>query len=621
MKNRRKMMFTGVISKVRPLAFFAFFAIAATLLPVAADAGTAELSWSAPSTNTDGSSITDLAGYKVYYGTAPGSYSNDVDAGKVTSYTVNDLAAGSTYYFAVTAYNSAGKESSYSTQVTKTMQVVDVTAPAVSGVYADNVTANSARINWSTNEKADSLVEYGTTLSYGYTNPLDTALTASHTQTVGGLSHSTLYNYRVTSKDASGNKTVSGNYTFTTAAPADTTAPAISNILVTDITSTSATVSWKTNEPSTTQVEYGIGSYSKASPLSTGKVTIHSVDLTGLAGFTPYDFRVKSADAAGNTATSVKQGFTTSNTIPSIGSFTASATSGNTPLAVNFAAAGADTDGFIAAYEWDFDGDGVYDSNTGSTGRASHTYGTAGTFDARVRVTDNGGAALESDATTITVSTSSAQPPVVNSISTTQDGSSMSMKFEVSVKVSGGSIVKYEWDFDGNGTIDATTASAPTTCKYSQPGTYKATVTVTDDKGATAKGQTTVTVDESVSGGSGVTPDSSGASLAGATSGACFIASAAYGSYLEPEVQVLRDFRDGVLLSNTAGKAFVSLYYMVSPPAADFISRHTGAKLAVRIALTPLVYGVKHPRVTLLLTLMFLSGAGFMLYRRKKGIR
>ncbi|MFO0754220.1 MAG: fibronectin type III domain-containing protein [Thermodesulfovibrionales bacterium] len=76
------------------------------------------LSWDAPTTNTDGSPLNDLAGYKVYYGTAPGSYSPPVTVGNVTSYTISGLSGG-TYYFTVTAYDTAGNESSYSNEVSK----------------------------------------------------------------------------------------------------------------------------------------------------------------------------------------------------------------------------------------------------------------------------------------------------------------------------------------------------------------------------------------------------------------------------------------------------------------------------------------------------------------------
>ncbi len=83
-------------------------------------AGSAQLSWTPPTANTDGTPLTDLAGYKVYYGTASGKYSQSVNAGNVTTYTVPNLTDGTTYYFATTAYNTAGAESGYSNEVSKT---------------------------------------------------------------------------------------------------------------------------------------------------------------------------------------------------------------------------------------------------------------------------------------------------------------------------------------------------------------------------------------------------------------------------------------------------------------------------------------------------------------------
>jgi len=80
----------------------------------------ATLSWDAPTTNTDGTDLTDLAGYKLYYGTSPGTYDSVIDAAKVTTYTVSDLTPA-TYYFAVTAYDEGGNESNYSNEVSKTV--------------------------------------------------------------------------------------------------------------------------------------------------------------------------------------------------------------------------------------------------------------------------------------------------------------------------------------------------------------------------------------------------------------------------------------------------------------------------------------------------------------------
>ena len=77
--------------------------------------------------------------------------------------------------------------------------------------------------------------------------------------------------------------------------------------------------------------------------------------------------------------------------------------------------------------------------------------------------------------------------------------------------------------------------------------------------------------------------------------GRCFIATAAYGSYLDPHVNALRAFRDRWLATNPPGRAFVGLYYRWSPPVAEFIRRHEAARRATRWVLTPLVVAVEHP--------------------------
>ena len=80
-------------------------------------AGTIKLAWDAPTTNSDGSPLTDLAGYYVYYGTASGVYGSPVDAKNVTTYTLTGLTPGQTYYITVTAYDTSGNESDKPTPV------------------------------------------------------------------------------------------------------------------------------------------------------------------------------------------------------------------------------------------------------------------------------------------------------------------------------------------------------------------------------------------------------------------------------------------------------------------------------------------------------------------------
>lgn len=73
------------------------------------------------------------------------------------------------------------------------------------------------------------------------------------------------------------------------------------------------------------------------------------------------------------------------------------------------------------------------------------------------------------------------------------------------------------------------------------------------------------------------------------TGGSCFIATAAYGSRMEPHLKILCEFRDRFLLTNAGGKSFVDIYYTYSPPVADFITRNDMLQTPVRWALLPLV--------------------------------
>ena len=80
--------------------------------PPPSGGGSATVTWNA---NTE----SDLAGYRVYYGTSSRNYPNSISLGKVTSGTVSGLTVGTTYYFAVKAVDTSGNLSGYSAEVTK----------------------------------------------------------------------------------------------------------------------------------------------------------------------------------------------------------------------------------------------------------------------------------------------------------------------------------------------------------------------------------------------------------------------------------------------------------------------------------------------------------------------
>ncbi len=82
--------------------------------------GAAQLSWTPPTSNTDDTQLT-IAGYKIYYGTAPGVYSKVVNVSSgLTEYVIDNLASD-TYYFVITVYDNQLVESDYSNEVTKSI--------------------------------------------------------------------------------------------------------------------------------------------------------------------------------------------------------------------------------------------------------------------------------------------------------------------------------------------------------------------------------------------------------------------------------------------------------------------------------------------------------------------
>jgi len=113
-------------------------------------------------------------------------------------------------------------------------------------------------------------------------------------------------------------------------------------------------------------------------------------------------------------------------------------------------------------------------------------------------------------------------------------------------------------------------------------------------------------------------------SSGGGGGGGCFIATAAYGSLMEPRVKVLRAFRDRFLLGNRVGRSFVRFYYACSPPIANFIADHDTLRAIVRISLLPLVgaswLALKLGPASLIMAViffLFLGLTGFSMFTRK----
>lgn len=167
------------------------------------------------------------------------------------------------------------------------------------------------------------------------------------------------------------------------------------------------------------------------------------------------------------------------------------------------------------------------------------------------------------------------------------------------------------------GTITAyATCNVTATFAPAAAGARSATVTITSDDPDMPSLAVGLSGTGAATSGGGGTGGADGDTGGGGGGGGCFIATAAYGSYLHPQVKVLRDFRDKHLLTNAPGRAFVAFYYRYSPPLADHIREHEAMRMIARWLLTPLVLLARSPGAALLLLLGLLLVIGSV--RRRK---
>jgi PKD repeat protein len=173
-------------------------------------------------------------------------------------------------------------------------------------------------------------------------------------------------------------------------------------------------------------------------------------------------------------------------------SFTAPAVVGPGDLASFDGAASSDTDGSIANYKWDLDGNGSFETDTGPVSSASHTYTAAGTVTVRLRVTDSGGATGETSRTVIV----NAVPKASFSIAPDPAVTGQAVTFDASGSTdTDGSIANYRWDLDGNGSFETDTGTvASVTGSYPAAVTVTVRLRVTDDRGATSDASGTLAV-------------------------------------------------------------------------------------------------------------------------------
>jgi hypothetical protein len=150
--TRKKSAHSNRIKKTSFIVFSILFSFLIALMVFPSHEGQCaqvSLAW-------DPDNVSNLAGYKIYYGTASGNYQWNVDVGNVTNYPLGNLTIGSTYYAAATAYTNSGAESTYSNEVaftvpscTYAISPASASFPASGGTGAVSITTYPY-CNWTT---------------------------------------------------------------------------------------------------------------------------------------------------------------------------------------------------------------------------------------------------------------------------------------------------------------------------------------------------------------------------------------------------------------------------------------------------------------------------------------
>lgn len=211
-----------------------------------------------------------------------------------------------------------------------------------------------------------------------------------------------------------------------------------------------------------------------------------------------FDATVTVADAgAAFDSASLDIGVDNASNQPPSASLTATPDSGETPLAVSLDASGSsDPDGSIVAVEWDFDGDGTFDANTGTTLSILQTYPDAGSFEAKVRVTDNEGASAEATASVTSSDAAANQPPLpVLNADVTSGDAPLTVTFDASDSSDpDGGIVKFEFRPTGIGLFTEVDDPANMVFQFQSAGAFEAQLRVTDNEGLQATGSVDIIV-------------------------------------------------------------------------------------------------------------------------------
>jgi plastocyanin len=162
--------------------------------------------------------------------------------------------------------------------------------------------------------------------------------------------------------------------------------------------------------------------------------------------------------------------------------------------AVAFDASGTTDDGAIAKYEWDLDGNGTFETDTGTTPSTSKTYAAPATLTTKLRVTDDHGNVREASRA-LSILTRAPSATFTATPGSVAKNASVGLDATASAATAGRTIADYAWDLDGNGSFETDGGTTPTTtASFATPGTKTIGLQVTDSAADTSTTTRTVTV-------------------------------------------------------------------------------------------------------------------------------
>ncbi|HYI11820.1 MAG TPA: PKD domain-containing protein [Thermoanaerobaculia bacterium] len=171
---------------------------------------------------------------------------------------------------------------------------------------------------------------------------------------------------------------------------------------------------------------------------------------------------------------------------PPVAVATVTPSNGAVPLKVTFTGSAIRGTAPIARYEWDLNGDGTFEFSSATTGNTTHTYTAARTYTARFRVVDTAGLSAIAPEGATTVRGARAGSPTATITSPTgalTRNTGDNVSFNGTGTTPSGTITKYEWDFNGDGTYDYAAPTAAASYTYESPGTFTVSLRITNSAG------------------------------------------------------------------------------------------------------------------------------------------